>query len=677
MRMNKNFQKFLSVLVFVVLTKYSIFALNPTVSFNNGKECQNQEDWYGAIENYTTALQGNPSYGEAYFKLAECFYAIDEYELAITNLDSASKLIKNRPDIINLRGFCYIGLGKLSEANEIFLSVLKDFPNDVDARFGLAELNILNGRISGAEKEYKQALSRQNTNKKALLSLALVSDELGNFVAANNYINQALKYHSGNPEVYYFAAYLAVKQGNLEQGESRIRTAIHLQSDLDKAYKLLADILYKSNRFEECIEICKYRITLDRELSSAWFLRGLASKSLNRYEDAISYWQTGLSIDPNDEIMRSALELLALEYTDIEDPRREEWALFHIEKAKDYEKKFYSVQARYEYQRALRINPLNQEARIAYAELLLSDGFKESYLSQLQFISDQGEATQKILDTIEGYNSLLSNTLSVKWNINPFYLDKKRWNLGLYASEGKTELIHMDGTKIALDFIGDLFVSSNTINANVDSKNVYNFTAAFADARKKGYDYFCILDFTESEREVSGKISMYSGRNGNLVSSWDVYRTGNDRFVSALRYFVTKIESSLPTYGEILNRKNSEILVDIGKKDGLENEDTTEWIVVKKGAIKTADDGIGITFLESDILGYYSVEEIGEEMSSGTISIKGFYDKINVGDYIIPVDTVTPVEESLENEENNEKEVSADSKVREPVLLELLRNIKN
>ena len=674
--MNKNFQKFLSVLVLIFCFSSGFSAGTALFNFNEGKNLQFQEDWYGAIEYFTEATRLNPAYGEAYFKLAECFYAIDEYELALTNLDFASKYIKNRSDVENLKGFCFIGLGDLTKAENIFVTVLKSFPNDVDARFGLAELNILKGRVSGAEKEYKQALSRQNTNKKALLSLALVSDELGNNGAANNYINQALKYHSGNPEVYYFAAYLAVKQGDLSQAESRIRTAIHLKPDYDEAYKLLADILYKSNRYEECIEICKYRITLNRDEASAWYLRGLASEALKNYEDALTYWETGLKIDPNDEIMRSAMELLALDYTDIEDPRREEWALYHLEKAKDYEKKFYSVQARHEYRRALRINPLNQEARLSFAELLLSDGYKESYLSQLQFIADQGEASQKITDTIEGYNSLLANTLSVVWNTNPFYLDKKRWNIGLYCEDIGSELLHMDGAKVALDYLEDLFVSSDTVNGFADSNKEYSFTSAFADARKNGYDYFCLFSFNESERSVSGTISMYSGRTGNLAMTWNVYRTGNDRFVSSLRYFLQKIESSLPTYGEILNRKNSEVLVDIGQKDGLVADSTTEWLIVKKDSIKTADTGIGISFLDSDVLGYYAVEKIGEEMSSGIISQKGFYDKINVGDFIVPVDVVTPTEEETETStESTEENVEPAGK--SPVLLDLLRNIKN
>ena len=132
----------------------------------------------------------------------------------------------------------------------------------------------------------------------------------------------------------------------------------------------------------------------------------------------------------------------------------------------------------------------------------------------------------------------------------------------------------------------------------------------------------------------------------------------------------------MPTYGEILNRKNSEVLVDIGQKDGLVADSTTEWLIVKKDSIKTADTGIGISFLDSDVLGYYAVEKIGEEMSSGIISQKGFYDKINVGDFIVPVDVVTPTEEETETSTESTAE-NVEPAGKSPVLLDLLRNIKN
>jgi hypothetical protein len=164
---------------------------------------------------------------------------------------------------------------------------------------------------------------------------------------------------------------------------------------------------------------------------------------------------------------------------------------------------------------------------------------------------------------------------------------------------------------------------------------------------------------------------LYSGRTGKEVAKWSVYRTGNDKLVSSLRYMLQKIESSLPVYGKIVNRINSDILIDIGQKDGV-SENLSDWLIVKKGAIKTLDSGIGITFLEEDVLGSFSVENIGEEIASGRISQKGLYDKINIGDYVIPVEKIIPSEETLENPEPEENVAKKQS-----TLLNLLRDINN
>ena len=106
MKLNNRFQKFLAVLLLFVCGGFSFAAKSAAFYFNEGKELQLEEDWYGAIEYFTEATRQNSSYGEAYFKLAECFYAVDEYELALDSLASASKYIKNRSDLVHLEGFC-------------------------------------------------------------------------------------------------------------------------------------------------------------------------------------------------------------------------------------------------------------------------------------------------------------------------------------------------------------------------------------------------------------------------------------------------------------------------------------------------------------------------------------------------------------------------------------------
>ena len=249
-----------------------VFAANKSAQeyYNDGFEAQASENWYRAVEAYQEALQKNNAYGEAWYNLAFCTYQLEEYDLALTYLQSAEKYSRSYSSIQNLKGMIYISLGRFDEARDIFNKILKQYPNDVDARFGLAELDLFSGSLSGAEKYYLAALDRQRTNRNALLSLALVSMEKQNWEVARNYINTALRVHSGDAVVHYLASYIMARHGEFADAERQARAAVQIRADYDKAYELLASILYESKKYNEAIDICDYRIGRNKKSASAW-----------------------------------------------------------------------------------------------------------------------------------------------------------------------------------------------------------------------------------------------------------------------------------------------------------------------------------------------------------------------------------------------------------------------
>ena len=177
--------------------------------YQKGQDAQRAADWYAAVECYQEAIRVNSAYGDAWYALAECSYALNEYSLALTYLESASKYAKDKTEILNLTGFCYLGLNRVQEAQNLFNQVLTSYPNNIEARFGLAQLDILSGRLTGAETRYIDALKRQQSNRNALLAVALVSQEMGKTEEAQNYIQQALRYHSKDEEVQYIAGWIS------------------------------------------------------------------------------------------------------------------------------------------------------------------------------------------------------------------------------------------------------------------------------------------------------------------------------------------------------------------------------------------------------------------------------------------------------------------------------------
>ena len=114
----------------------------------------------------------------------------------------------------------------------------------------------------------------------------------------------------------------------------------------------------------------------------------------------------------------------------------------------------------------------------------------------------------------------------LRWNVDPFYLDKSRWQIGLYYEKPQTEAIHCDASKITALTLGDVFSVSSAVTVTADSVAVQNFTDAFQRARKKGFDYFCIIDTYETERDITISCNMYSLlfpvlRNLYIRSLWE------------------------------------------------------------------------------------------------------------------------------------------------------------
>ncbi|MGN0730259.1 tetratricopeptide repeat protein [Treponema sp.] len=636
--------------------------------FNRAQKLQLESRWFDAVDLYQEALSLNPQYGDALYNLALCHYALGSYDLCVQYADEASRYARNFSDIQNLKGMALISLGRVDEAKSVFTGVLKDFPNDVNARFGLAELDLLDGRLTVAESRYQDALKRDASNRKALLSLALVSAEMGKTEISENYIRQALSYYSGEPEVHYMAAYLAAKNMDYIAAEQRARSAVLINGNFDKAYSLLAGILYAQKRFNEVIDICDFRIGRNRNAVDAWYLKGRSLQQQGKTEDAISAYETGLSIAPQDEVMRNALEQLVCGALMIEDERRNVWADFHSDKAAEYGRNFEGIAERYEYQKALSISPLNNKIRQSFADMLERDGHYELYLQQLKFIRENESAEKKQApvksdenslsvkrtraqikndDAIEVYESLLRNNISSRWNVDPFYLDKTRWNIGIYYIKKPIQLLHADLEEISAVAAKEVFNGVPSAYVEIQLEPVDGYGQAFRLARSSGCDYFVILEASETERTYSLDAVLYSARTGTKTSEIHVYRTGNDCMARAMQRLRQGILSVLPIRGKVLRNVHGQLLVDLGKNDGISKG--SEFHVVRRGTVMTKDSGPGVSYSDKNFLGTFVVELADEELSEGVYKKNGFYDTLNVGDEVVLVKNPEKDGESLDN----------------------------
>lgn len=623
--------------------------------FEEGTNFQVERDWWNASEKYQEALKINPSYTDAWFRLAQCVYQMNQSEAALEYLQKAKKYAPGRSDILNLEGMALISLGRLDEAKKIFEDVQKKYPNDIDSRFGLAELNLFKGRMSGAESLYSDALKRNPGNAKALLSLALISAELGKDLQAETFVNQAIQAHAENPQAHYVASYLNLKKGDVVSAEKRCLAAIQVDPNYWKAYELLSLIYFEQARYNEVINLSDMMISRDRNNGRAWYIKGLALHKQGQDAKAIDIWSRGLDAVPQDEVMRAAFELLVFDDIDIEDSRRKTWAKYHVQKGADYAKKYAGPQMRYEYQAALRLEPTNYTARSAFSRLLRAEGFSENYLSQIKFIQeneilksgieeakkngkkieadDEKIAFVRLSDTVEGYEYLLQDTLASKWDVNPFFLDKTRWTIGLYCLPSKATSPHPELSNIAANHLALMFKGILGTSAKIVPASASSYGTAYADAHARGYDYFVLFDSAESERDMRFTADIYSARTGTATQKIEVHKTGNNRYASSLLSLRKSVLSILPVRAKLLERSGNDVLVDIGKTEGMVKD--AKFAVIARGCLKTADSGKGLRFEKDNLLGTVTLTKVGEDISEGVLSDTGFYDKVNPRDELL------------------------------------------
>ena len=655
---------------------------------------QNAENWFGAVEDFKLALSLNPSFSDAWFRLSQVTYELEDFELCVLYLDEAEKYARNNTDIQILRGMCFISLGRISEAEKIFTDIIARYPNNIEARFGLAELDLYEGRYSGAQKLYTEALERNPASRKALLSLAILASENKNYTGADSYIHQALRYHSGDSRVHYLSSYLSAREGKLSDAEKSARAAVQIDPDFSDAYMLLASILYAEKKYEETVDICDYLIERKRNFSSAWYLKGLSQFRLGQNSKAEETLFEAVQIDPEDEITRAFLELLIEDKkSEFPQEKRRLLAEYHLTSARSLAKLYRGEESRYEYQRALKIDSENLQTRFEFAQSMNALGLSEFYLNQLKFIQSSAiskndeeskSLADKISDSVESYDSLLKYSLSAKWNVEPFQIDKTRWNIGFFYEKKPVNLFHNDSEEIACRYAAEVFDDTASVAVQVKAEPVLNFAQAFKEARKNKQDYFVVMDFEESEREISLVATIYNGKNGIELFEVNLFRTGNNRLSSILRSFKQNLLEMLPVRGKIIARNGNRLLVDLGKTEGI--VEGAVFNIIKSGTVTTNDNEAGLKFAEKNLLGTLTIDSVGEEISQATFALQGFYDRVNTGDEVLlkslpQVESEEParrVVQSSESEENSSGAtlLSSFDIFRQPAFVNLIRRIK-
>ncbi len=409
----------------LVLAGIRLDAAEARALFQLGARAQASEDWPVAIEQYRAALAANPAYLEAAVGLAETLLAMEQFEEAAKWIARARLLDAENPDLAVLEGRIKLGAGEVAAARALFNGVLKTWPNDLEARFGLAEADVVEGRYRSALDKYGAALAIAPQSRRGLLQLAIISESTGDTAAADRAIELALRSHSGDVPVQLAASDLYAGRGRWDLAERHARAALAIAPESAAARRALATAYIALRRFDEAAGVLREVVAVNRGDAQAWYALGLSYARSGDHAKAIAALGSAMIAAPDDETARIVQEYIAIDALKAEDPQRAKLAAYHRDAGRQLEGRSVLEKALAEYRRSLLLEPASRDGRVGYARVNRAMGFPDKQLSELNVLVGLGVRDTAVLDEVEGLEARLDGTVSRVWGVDQYAIDRQ------------------------------------------------------------------------------------------------------------------------------------------------------------------------------------------------------------------------------------------------------------
>lgn len=159
--------------------------------------------------------------------------ASKDYEGAIATYQLALKYMPSSTIVEDRIGAIYLEMGKIEEAKEVFLEVIKKNPNDAVAFFNLGYIEMQSDNFVGAYDYIKKALDIAPDYAEALNGLGVIAVGRQRMDEAVEYFERAIKAKPSFAEPYKNLGMVLIKiPGREKEGVAYLKTALKLNPNL-------------------------------------------------------------------------------------------------------------------------------------------------------------------------------------------------------------------------------------------------------------------------------------------------------------------------------------------------------------------------------------------------------------------------------------------------------------
>jgi len=618
---------FLVNTIFLSAESISIFEMQ-----NNAELALKEHDLFNSIAIFKKIIEINPSFFDSHLGLSKAYFLLGEYSEASKQINDALFLNRQSLEAKILNGRILTGQGKFVPAREIFDSVLLEQKNNMDAILGIAELEVAEGNIIIAIELYKNLLKKFPGNRKALISSIILFDSIKKNNISDEYVTQVLFLYPEHPYINYIASKHYYETGNIKNALIYATRSYDIDPAIEDNIYLLSLIYISLEKYDKAVTIIENSLDNERDNPEMWYILGEIYKKSGNIDKSIYCYATSLGYASQNELSRLALESTLIEFKAINDPLREKYAKYHFQNGISLIDRNYGDQAKDEFRRGLLLFPHSLKGQKLYANLMKTKGFLSKYLSLLTSIHSNLPDDSELNDEIEIYKSIISDTVSNRWDVDQFSIDAPRYHIEIFLNSNSIPFNPLNEGFYLGEYLIHSMHSFENIEATFNNIST-DFTNAYKISRKSGSDYFLIYDFIDTSRSFSMEAKVYHSGTGSLLVTIPLFRTGNQKIILSINKLSLIMSESLPVWGEIIDRSFNKVLINSGNIHGTKTGDV--FFIIRNEDLSLKKDLIGLDFDPQMLLGEVNITNTDDLVSEGILEKYNFFDLINPGDSII------------------------------------------
>lgn len=620
----KRKKAYVSLFILFISTNLLLGESSALEDIAEGKNYQLGNQCRKAISYYQSALQKNKNSIEAKLGIADCSFKLGSYqESKKFYLDILQRDSKYIPAVTGLSEI-YLLDEDYKSISELIQPLLTEYPNHTGLRIAEAKSLVKQGKLDSALYKIKSLSNKLEEPSDLLWMLGEIYFSKKQYENALVAIDAYTKKEPNDPEGFAYKAKILLYEhyfqpnlllSALPQVKESIENSLNLDHKNENArfYLVYHDLIlgnanqdkeFKKKAFKTIYELAREfpenQLYHSLEANLAW--------ELGEPKFASFHYRRALTLNDLDEVLRYEAEEYAIEYEkeesklrrELGDYRRDRFysekhslyhksSLFHLFRARDL-----SAQTPVIRKELLEFYNLSGDA-VRYTNLLLrlreEDPNSFKLQNKLEFVLKN---LKESIEFKEGYiqidpNSVLDSPIRYSpevfvfdlESISPFpdHLQAGR----LFADGLRYQLKNMLSVRVieGSEFkqIRNLLKESSfhpfsqTIPFSID--NLHHLDSKRKNATK--VRYVVHGKYQIQNGDIKFDISVYDRNQLKDIANWKTNQRGRDSLPTILHRISERIKQLLPVEGKILKVKKDEVIVSIGKDDGLKNNSTISF----------------------------------------------------------------------------------------------------